>query len=133
MNIFFLIYYKSTKRFRSIYSFYYLYFINLKIWKIWLRWIEKKEIAFHYLNIIDFKIVTFALIIIKNTLKEKYISLMKNDSKNRLYEYLQIIFLLMILKYYIFSMKILEVKMYKITITILILFVLIFNLHSSIK
>lgn len=66
---------------------------------------KKDKIKFDWLNMIDFQLVGFALIEIKETSEEKYISWIKDDPNDYLYKYFHIAALRIILKYNILSMR----------------------------
>lgn len=66
----------------------------------------KKEIAFNCINIIDFWIVDFTLIMIKDTSEEKYISWIKHNFNDYLYKHLHTTTFMMILKYCILLIEI---------------------------
>lgn len=60
---------------------------------------KKKKITFDCINIFYFWLIGFALVKTKKTLKDKYISWIKKNPKNYLYDHFYVIAFSIILKY----------------------------------
>lgn len=65
----------------------------------------KKGIIFDYINVIDFWIISFASVVIKDTPEEKYMRWIKDDPNDYLYKYLYTTTLKMIIKNCILSIE----------------------------
>lgn len=93
---------------------------------------EKNEIIFDQLNVINFWLIEFTSIETKKTLKEKYISWIRNDLDDNLYKHFYTTALTIILKYCILSIRMLKREVYKITISTFLHCILTFDLYKDV-